>query len=198
MSYTTHVLYHVGWPPIACSRHADVFGDHEMVCHNSDKLTHHNNIVGALIIGSGLAGLSARLSNVLEMRRRPPDGRVDPSDQSKTQADLVVGPFTVPAHACSDTSLEIVVDACACHPTATVYTTKYALSWPGQCGEGANVIENRKIDINKERKARTGYAFNAFGAVRRDLRRARRQRQAPHSRSSRGGQRQLPPYHQSL
>jgi hypothetical protein len=54
-----------------------------MVCRNSDKLTRHNNIVRALIIGSGLAGLSARLSNVLEMRRRLPDGRVDPSDQSK-------------------------------------------------------------------------------------------------------------------
>ena len=34
------------------SRHADVFGGHEMVCRNSDKLTRHNNIVGALIIGS--------------------------------------------------------------------------------------------------------------------------------------------------
>ena len=71
------------------SRHADVFGDHEMVCRNTDKLTRHNNIVGALIVGSGLACLSARLSNVLEMRRRLPDGRVDPSDQSKKQADLV-------------------------------------------------------------------------------------------------------------
>jgi hypothetical protein len=63
-----------------------------MVCRNSDKLAHHNNIVGALIIGSGLVGLSARLSNVLEMRRRLPNGRVDlevdPSDQSKKQAGL--------------------------------------------------------------------------------------------------------------
>ena len=65
------------------SRHADIFGDHEMVCRNADKLTHHNNMVGALIIDSGRAGLSARLSNVLEMRRRLPNGRVDPSDQSK-------------------------------------------------------------------------------------------------------------------
>jgi hypothetical protein len=65
------------------SRRANVFGDHEMVCHNTDKLTHHNNIVGALIVGSGLTGLIARLSNVLEMRRRLPDGRVNPSDQSK-------------------------------------------------------------------------------------------------------------------
>jgi hypothetical protein len=65
------------------SRHADVFGDHEMVCRNSDNLTRHTTIVRALSIGSGLAGLSARLSNVLEMRRRLPDGRVDPSDQSK-------------------------------------------------------------------------------------------------------------------
>ena len=94
-----------------------------MVCRNSNKLTHHNNIVGALIIGSGLAGLSVRLSNVLEMRRRLPDGRVDPSDQSKKQADLVVGPFSVPTHACSDTSLEILADVCACHPTATTYIT---------------------------------------------------------------------------
>jgi hypothetical protein len=62
------------------SRHIDVFGDHEMVCRNSDKLTRHNNIVGALIIGSGLAGLSARLSNVLEMRRKLPNGRMNPSD----------------------------------------------------------------------------------------------------------------------
>ena len=54
------------------SRHADVFGDREMVCRNSDKLTRHNNIVGALVIGSGLASLSAHLSNVLEMRRRLP------------------------------------------------------------------------------------------------------------------------------
>ena len=36
---------------------------------------------------------------------------------------------------------------------------------PGQCGAGANVIENRKIGLYKERlKARTGYALNAFGA----------------------------------
>ena len=146
------------------SRHADVFGDHEMVCRNSDKLTRHNNIVRALIIGSGLAGLSARLSNVLEMRRRLPNGQVDPSDQSKKQADLVVGPFSVPTHACNDTSLEILVDVCACHPTATTYIQNYALSGPGQCGAGANVIENRKVGLNKERlKARTGYAFNAFG-----------------------------------
>jgi hypothetical protein len=67
----------VRWPQ---SRHADVFGGHEMVCRNLDKLTRHNSIVRALIIGSGLAGLSARLSNVLEMRRRLPDGREDPSD----------------------------------------------------------------------------------------------------------------------
>ncbi len=68
-------------------------------------------------------------------------------------------------HACSDTSLEILVDVCACHPTATTYITNYALSGPGQCGAGAIVIENRKIGLNKERlKARTGYAFNAFGA----------------------------------
>jgi hypothetical protein len=98
------------------------------------------------------------------MRRRLPDGRVDPSDQSKKQADLVVGPFSVFTHACSDTSLEILADVCACHPTATTYITNYALSWPGQCGAGANVIENRKIGLNKVRlKARTGYAFNAFG-----------------------------------
>ncbi len=147
------------------SRHTDVFGDHEMVYRNSDKLTRHNNIVGALIIGSGLAGLSARLSNVLEMRCRLPYGRVDPSDQSKKQADLVVGPFSVPTHACNDTSLEILVDVCACHPTATTYIQNYALSRPGQCGAGTNVIENRKIGLNKERlKARTGYALNAFGA----------------------------------
>ena len=62
------------------SRHADVFGDHEMVCRNSDKLTRHNSIVGALTFGSRLAGLSARLSNVLEMRHRLPDGHVDPAD----------------------------------------------------------------------------------------------------------------------
>ena len=99
------------------------------------------------------------------MRRRLPNGRVDPSDQSKKQADLVVGPFSVPTHACSDSSLEIPVDVCACHPTATTYIQNYALSGPGQCGAGANVIENRKIGLNKERlKARTGYAFNAFGA----------------------------------
>ena len=52
------------------SRLTDVFGDHEMVYRNAYKLTRHNNIVGALTIGSGLAGLSARLSNVLEMRRK--------------------------------------------------------------------------------------------------------------------------------
>ena len=116
------------------------------------------------MVTSGLAGLSARLSNVLEMRRRLPNGQVDPSDQSKKQADLVVGPFSVPTHACNDTSLEILVDVCACHPTATTYIQNYALSGPGQCGAGANVIENRKVGLNKERlKARTGYAFNAFG-----------------------------------
>ena len=99
------------------------------------------------------------------MRRKLPNGRADPSDQSKKQADLVVGPFTVPTHACSDTSLEILVDVCACHPTATTYITNYALSGPGQCGAGANVIENRKVGLYKQRlKARTGYAFNAFGA----------------------------------
>ena len=38
------------------SRHVDVFGGHEMVYRNSDKLKRHNNIVGALIIGSGLDG----------------------------------------------------------------------------------------------------------------------------------------------
>jgi hypothetical protein len=32
-------------------RHADVFGDHEIGCRNTDKLTRHNNIVGALAIG---------------------------------------------------------------------------------------------------------------------------------------------------
>ena len=93
------------------------------------------------------------------MRRRLSDGRVDPLDQSKKQADLVVGIFSVPTHACSNTSLEILADVCACHPTAsaTAYITNYALSWPGQCGPGANVIENRKIGLNKERlKARTG------------------------------------------
>jgi hypothetical protein len=36
---------------------------------------------------------------------------------------------------------------------------------PGQCGAGANVIENRKVGLYKERlKAQTSYAFNAFGA----------------------------------
>jgi hypothetical protein len=86
------------------------------------------------------------------MRRILPDGRVDPSDQSKKkQVDLVVGPFSVPAHACSDTSLEILVDVCACQPSATAYIQNYALSWPGQCGAGANAIENRKIGLNKER-----------------------------------------------
>jgi hypothetical protein len=99
------------------------------------------------------------------MRRKLPNDRADPSDQSKKQADLVVGPFTVPTHACSDTSLEILVDVCARHPTATTYITNYALSRPGQCGAGANVIENRKVGLYKQRlKARTGYAFNAFGA----------------------------------
>ena len=54
---------------------------------------------------------------------------------------------------------------CACHPSATTYITNYAISRPGQRGAGANVIENRKIGLNKERlKARTGYAFNTFGA----------------------------------
>ena len=99
------------------------------------------------------------------MRRRLPDGRVDSSDQSKKQADLVIGPFSVPTHACSDMSLEILADVCACHPTTTTYITNYALSWPGQCGPGANVIENRKDSLNKEwLKARTSYAFSAFGA----------------------------------
>ena len=87
------------------------------------------------------------------MRRKLPNGRVDPSDQSKKEANLVVGPFSVPTH------------ACACHPTATTYITNYALLGPDQCGAGANVIENRKIGLNTDRlKARTGYAFNAFGA----------------------------------
>jgi hypothetical protein len=150
-----------------------------------------------LVVGSqALARVLAMI--VLEMRRRLPDGRMDPSDQSKKQADLVVGPFSVPTHACSDTSLEILVDVCVCHPTATTYIQNYALSGPGHCGAGANVIENRKIGHNKERlKAQTSHPFNAFGA---ETNRAhpRRQRQDPHSRSGPGGQRPLPPYHQSL
>jgi hypothetical protein len=38
------------------------------------------------------------------MRRKLPNGRQDPSNQIKKtkQADLVVGPVTVPMHACSN------------------------------------------------------------------------------------------------
>jgi hypothetical protein len=41
----------------------------------------------------------------------------------------VVGPFTIPTHACSDTSLEILVGVCACHPTTITYIANYVLIW---------------------------------------------------------------------
>ena len=63
-------------------------------------------------------------------------------------------------------TLEVLVDVCARHPTAATYITHYALSVPGQCVAGAIIIDNRKIGIHKPRlEARTGYAFDAFGAA---------------------------------
>lgn len=141
----------------ACGGHADTLGDHDMVCRFHDKLTRHNFVGNAIMRIASLLGISARRSNVIDMRRRLSNGAVDPTDRSRRQPDIVLNDFNASA---SPSLIDIVIS----HPTAasnrTFYTRGVDMLDAGRVAARAEGAKVRKYRAEVER---SGLEFRPFG-----------------------------------
>ena len=133
---------------------ADPFGDHDLVCRKADTLTRHNYVGAALVRLARLVGLSARQANVVDMRRRLPDGRVDPTDTSKRQPDVVWDDWHTRA-------TPLLVDVVLSHPTAASHIDVYNRSVVA--GAVAAKAESGKRGRYADQVQGKGLAFAAFG-----------------------------------